>query len=61
MGTDGGCMYGWSVASAEMHRDSQGRPRYQWCRRPDETGSLMKEEKDLVLFSRNQDLKKKKI
>lgn len=39
-------MYGWTAASAEMHTDSQGRPRYQWCRRPDETGTLMKPEND---------------
>lgn len=39
-------MYGWTAASAGMHTDSQGRLRYQWCRRPDETGTLMKPEND---------------
>lgn len=47
-----GCMYGWFVASAEMHTDSRGRPRYQWCRRPNETGNLTKEEKKKKSFKR---------
>lgn len=43
-------MYGWTAVSAELHRDSQGRPHYQWCRRPDETGTLMKAESDRLLM-----------
>ncbi len=54
VGMDGGCMSGWSVALAGMHRDSRGRPRYQWCRRPNETGSLTKEENDLFHWPRSR-------
>ncbi len=49
-----GCMCGWSEASAEMHRDNRGKTRYQWCRRPNETGSLVKEENDLFNFPRSR-------
>lgn len=47
-------MYGWTVVSAEMHRGSQGRLHYQWCRRPDETGTLMKPENDRLLIKCNK-------
>lgn len=45
VGMDGDCRCGWSAVSAAMRRDSRGRLRYRWCRRPSETGSLANEDR----------------
>lgn len=50
VGTAVGCMYGWSVASAETRRDSRGTTRCRWCRRPNGTGSLVREQNDLIVI-----------